>query len=100
MMSSQIESIKMNFEILKNWFFNVAGIFILWIVIHYAAANLYARFCAELSFIGFVQSIFIAEAVHCIALRWVIYNGGLIIHTMWISLGIWITGKILINIIQ
>jgi hypothetical protein len=91
----------MNFETLKNWFLNVAGIFILWIVIHYAAANLYARFCAELTFIGFVQSIFIAEAVHCIALRWVIYNGGQIIHKMWIShvlisLLLYITGDIVL----
>jgi hypothetical protein len=79
---------------IKHWIFNIGGVFIIWILLHFTAANLYARFCAELSLIGFIKSIFVAEAPHCIAMRWVIYNGGATIHTMWISIGVWFTGKI------
>ena len=90
----------MNFQLIKDWFINIAGFFILWIVLHFVAANLYARFCAELSFIGLIKSIFIAEAPHCMALRWVIYNGGSVIHSMWLSIGVWLSGKILLNLLK
>ena len=85
----------MTIETFKDWIFNIGGVFILWILLHYIAANLYAKFCAELSAIGFIKSIFIAMSPHCIAMRWVIYNGGSTIHTMWISIGLWFTGKLL-----
>lgn len=90
----------MNTETIKDWVFNVAGVFVLWILLHYGAANLYPKFCAEASILGFIKSIFIAEAPHCIAMRWVIYNGGSIIHTMWISIGLWVTGKLFTNILK
>ena len=83
----------MNIQVIKEWFFNIASIIIMWLLLHFAAANLYARFCAELSIFGFIKSIFVAEAPHCVAMRWVIYNSGSVIHTMWISIGIWIMGK-------
>ena len=83
-------------NIVKN-IVEITGIYILWIAIHYICANLYPQFCAELSLIGFIKSIFVAESPHCIAMRWVIYNGGNIIHGMWTSIGIWISGKILTN---
>ena len=73
----------------------ISGIYVLWITIHYICANLYPQFCAELSLFGFIKSIFVAESPHCVAMRWVIYHGGNIIHGMWTSIGIWITGKIL-----
>ena len=83
----------MNIQVIKEWFFNIASIIIMWLLLHFTAANLYARFCAELSIFGFIKSIFVAEAPHCVAMRWVIYNSGSVIHTMWISIGIWIMGK-------
>ena len=84
----------MNIDIIKDWVFNVGGIFMLWIILHYMAANLYARYCAEYSILGLIKSIFIAEAPHCIAMRWMIYHGGSSIHTMWVSIGVWFTGKL------
>jgi len=45
--------------------------------------------------LGFIKSIFVAQAPHCIALRWIIYNGGLAINSMWVSIGIWVTTKML-----
>ena len=77
-----------------NYVYDVAGIFILWILIHYVSANLYPALCAERGIIGFIKSIFISQAPHCVVLRWVIYNGGNAINSMWISIGIWLTTKV------
>jgi hypothetical protein len=88
----------MNYSRILSYVFDITGVFILWIVLHFIAANLYPIFCAELSIFGFVKSIFVAQTPHCIALRWVIYNGGNSINSMWISLGLWITAKIFKNI--
>jgi len=82
-------------KIYTKYICEVIGIYILWIILHYVSANLYPYFCAELGIWGFIQSIFVAESPHCIAMRWMIYNGGNVIHVMWISLGVWIVGKIL-----
>lgn len=90
----------MNVAAIKDWVFNVGGIFIMWIVLHYIAANLYARYCAEYSLFGLIKSIFIAEAPHCMAMRWMIYHGGAAIHTMWVSIGIWFTGKLFSKFIK
>jgi hypothetical protein len=30
-------------------------------------------------------------------MRWVIYNGGIIINNMWVSIGVWLTAKIFSN---
>jgi hypothetical protein len=90
----------MSFEGLKKFIFDVAGIYILWIVIHFICANLYPRFCAELSILGFIKSIFVAEAPHCVAMRWVIHNGGNVIHTMWLAIAVWLTGKFLSNVVK
>lgn len=91
--------ITMNFKSIFNTIYEVAGIFILWISIHYIASNLYPKFCAELTILGFIKSIFVAQAPHCIALRWIIYNGGLAINSMWISIGMWVTTKMLKKIV-
>ena len=83
---------------IKEWICNTAGIFMLWVCIHYIAANMYAHFCAELSLLGAIKSVFVTMAPHCVAMRWVIYNGGYVIHTMWVSIGVWIASKIFTNI--
>ena len=89
----------MNIKSIFNTFYEAAGAFILWIIIHYVSSNLYHRFCAELTLIGFIKSMFVAQTPHCIALRWVIYNGGLAINNMWISIAFWVTTKILKKIV-
>ena len=68
---------------------NVAGIYLLWICLHYAASQLYVPLCAPNDVKGFVLSPFIAPAPHCQALRWLIYNGGNSISAMWIIFGTW-----------
>lgn len=89
----------MDFKAIFNTIHEVTGFYILWIIIHYVASNLYHRFCTELTVVGFIKSVFVAQAPHCIALRWVIYNGGLAINNMWIYIGVWFTSKLLTKII-
>ena len=90
----------MELKIILNLIYDVAGIFILWIIIHYISANLYSRFCAELTAFGFIKSIFDSQTPHCIAMRWIIYNGGNAINSMWVSFALWITTKIFNKIIN
>ena len=44
----------------------------------------------------FLTSPFVAAAPHCVALRWVIYEGGNTITSMWLSLGTYLGAKLLI----
>ncbi len=80
--------------------YDISGIFVLWIVIHYSAANLYPIFCAELTVAGLMKSIFVAQEPHCIALRWIIYNGGNAINSMWLSIALWFTTKVFTNLLK
>jgi hypothetical protein len=89
----------MNIKSLLSSLYEVAGVFILWICLHYIAANLYPHYCAESCVSGFIKSIFVAQAPHCIAMRWVIYHGGIAINSMWISIAIWFSSKLLKSVI-
>jgi len=71
----------------------VGGIYLFWIVLHFAAANMYVEFCTHLSFTGFLQSPFLATAPHCVAMRWVISTGGNVITQMWCVFGTWLVGR-------
>lgn len=83
-----------------QFLYDVSGVFIIWIVIHYLAANLYSLLCAELTMFGFMKSIIVAQEPHCIAMRWIIYNGGNMINSMWLSIAAWFTTKVFKNIIS
>jgi hypothetical protein len=89
----------MDYKSIINNIYDIAGIFILWIILHYAASNLYPQFCAELSILGFIKSIFVTQAPHCVALRWVINNGSNVINSMWASIALWFTTKVFKNLI-
>lgn len=81
-------------KISMDFIINVCGIYLFWIIMHFAAANLYPIFCAELSIWGLIKSAFIVPSPHCQAMRWVITNGGSVINQMWVVLGTWLCGKI------
>lgn len=76
---------------------SVAGLYLLWILIHYVSAHLYVYYCAHGSFIGLIMSPILVSAPHCRALRWAIYTGAQSIDAMWIVLGTWVCSKLLIN---
>jgi len=69
--------------------------YILWITLHYICAHMYPELCAPKTIYGFVITPFIVSAPHCVAMRWVIYEGSNLIHTMWIVFGTWITSRLL-----
>ena len=67
---------------------NIAGIYLVWIVLHFVAAHLYVYYCANSS------SPMLVSAPHCRAIRWTIYNGAQSIDTMWIVFGTWLCSRI------
>ena len=73
----------------------IVGVYVLWIVLHTIAANLYPVFCANMSFVGMIMSIFQAPSYQCIGLRWIINNGSCTITQMWSVFGTWIIGKLI-----
>lgn len=36
--------------------FNAVGIYLLWIILHYACSHLYVYYCTPMSFVGFITS--------------------------------------------
>jgi hypothetical protein len=75
---------------------DLAGIYIVWILLHYICSHLYVSWCAPLTIIGFILSPFVALAPHCQAFRWVILNGSNSITAMWFTFGTWIAKKIVL----
>jgi hypothetical protein len=75
---------------------NIAGIYFLWIILHYFASHLYIKFCVPHTIIGFFMSPFMTATPHCQGLRWIIYNGANMINNMWVVLGTWICSALLI----
>jgi hypothetical protein len=73
---------------------SVAGVYILWTVLHFVSANLYVYYCAHMSLFGFLMSPLLASAPHCRAIRWVLNSGTQSIDAMWIVLGTWICSKL------
>ena len=71
-------------------FINLFGIYLVWIAIFYLCSHLHVYLCVPASFAGFIMTPFLVPSPHCQALRWVIYNGGNSIMSMWFLLGAWI----------
>jgi hypothetical protein len=70
-----------------------AIVYIMFILLHYAASNIYPCMCTPLTVMGFVMSPFMVLAPHCEAMRWVIGFTGTQIRNMWI----WIGGYLVYN---
>jgi hypothetical protein len=71
-----------------------AGLYILWMALHFVSANLYVYYCAHMSLFGFLMSPVLASAPHCRAIRWVLNSGAHSIDAMWIVLGTWVCSKL------
>jgi hypothetical protein len=85
-----MNSIKLFFSKIRK----LVGIYLCYIICHYFASHLYTEYCVPNTFIGFIQSPFVAVLPHCQMLRWVIYNGGNTISMMWTILGGWMLLKL------
>ncbi len=81
------------FEMIGDYaaaFVKIAGIYIVWIFLHYIAAHVYVCWCVPATMIGFLLTPLMIPAPQCQALRWLIYNGGNFIMAMWVVIGTWI----------
>lgn len=77
-----------------SWIYSACGYYIMWILLHYAAIHLYPEFCAPYTILGFILSPFMISAPHCLAMRWIISEGSMIILAMWLTIGGIIVNKI------
>jgi hypothetical protein len=71
----------------------VAGLYLLWVVVHFIAAQLYVYYCVPLTFLGFIMSPLMVSSPHCYAFRWCISNGANNINAMWVVFGTWLASK-------
>ena len=74
----------------------VSRIYLLWILLHYIASQLYIQLCVPRTILGFLMSPFMTATPHCQSLRWVVYNAANVINNMWYIIGAWICSNILI----
>ena len=79
-------------------FINISGIYIVWILLHYIASQLYVKMCVPSTLVGFLLSPFMTATPHCQGLRWIVYNAANIINNMWIIFGAWIMSNVLVVI--
>ena len=72
-----MKSCKNLFEILNTYsdFFGWILSIIIWSSIHYFSAIGYAKWCTPYGFIGFINSIFYNESIHCKMMRYGIEVG-------------------------
>ena len=86
-----------DFNTCKQLTIEVAGIYIVWILLHYVSSHLYVYFCTQCTILGFLMSPFVALAPHCSAMRWLIYVGGNNISLMWTFIGSWLMKKLVLG---
>ena len=77
---------------------DIAGLYLLWILVHFVASHLYVYYCVPQTILGFIISPFMVATPHCYAFRWCIARGAESITTMWIVLGTWIATKFALGI--
>ena len=86
-----LRSIKLYFYL----FIQVTHLYILWVALYFIASHLHTQLCVPFTWYGIIMAPIMATTPPCQALRWLIYNGGNSIITMWI-----ITGTALIQYIK
>lgn len=68
-----------------------------WVFLHYICSQFYIYYCVPYTWYGILISPFLSMTPHCYAFRWVIHESGTIFYTMWISIGMWFTSKLIPN---
>ena len=71
----------------KSLLNNVFTIYLMWIIAHYIASNLYAYHCTYKSIYGFIISPLMAVTPYCRGILWVITKGSDTITNMWFLMG-------------
>lgn len=75
----------------------VGWIYIIYCALHYCIPHIYTHLCVPMTIIGVLMSPFISQAPHCVALRWLLYNLGDNIKTMFMLLAGWFTNLLFAN---
>jgi hypothetical protein len=75
----------------------IAGIYFMWIFIHFISSHLYSQYCTPPSVLGLIMSPLVAATPPCSALRWCIAQGADIISIMWVVFGTWCATMLLSN---
>jgi hypothetical protein len=75
--------------------YDATKIYLLWVVLHYGASQLYAPVCSPYTLWGFIITPILSVTPQCKALRWIINTGGNTMETMWVILGAWLCAKII-----
>ncbi len=70
------------------------GMYIMWIVLHYLAANLYNMHCAPSGVVGFAISPLMASTPYCSGLLWILQNSTVKFLAIWTIIGSWIKQKL------
>ena len=70
----------------------------IWVILHYIAAHLYVKHCAQSGLIGFFTSTFHTTTCYCQGLSWLIYTGSRQVLAMWITIGTFFSQRILYRI--
>ena len=70
-----------------NWFLSIFGIYILWILLHYYASQMYVTYCVPTGFYGFLITPILVQSPHCCIFRWMINNGAYTINNIWGFIG-------------
>ena len=73
-----------------------SGVYLMWILLHYFASQLYVKLCTPGDIFGLFMSPFLSSTPYCQGLRWVIYNGAIMINNMWIVLATWLCANVFI----
>jgi len=73
----------------------VIVVFLLWILTHHLAANLYVLCCTHPSLEGVLMTFFYAPAPHCKGLRWFINTSAFELDSLWLFIGLFITSRLL-----
>jgi len=76
--------------------YSICGIYVLWILLHYASVKLYSRYCVPSSLFGILLTPFLVPTPHCKALRWTMQQGGATIDSIWIVMGTWLASKLVV----
>ena len=97
-MQSDIYNIVRN-TMKSQWFldfYKAAGIYFLWIFLHWCSVQTYQYFCAPLSFWGlFFGASFASQMPHCRGALWLLNFTHQSISQMWVFLGIWISTRLM-----
>lgn len=89
-----------NWGIVKTLIGNLwqlTGIYLIWVGMHYSATWLYSYWCTPWGVIGFMITPFLVASPHCYALRWCIIHGAETITAMWVVLGTWLVTRFVIS---